>query len=85
MAPVSWLYPVNENSDYYLDSAGGVQLRVTPDNLWAEIQATPDRSDSWFLSSGYRSMRADDLVWIYAAGSHQFICASVGWSASSKT
>ena len=48
---------------------------VTPDNLWAEIQASPDRSDSWYLSSGFRLTGRDDLVWIYSAGDHQFISA----------
>lgn len=75
MAPVHWLYPVNELSDYYLETAGGGRLRVTPENLWSEIQANPNRSDSWYLSSGYRSMRVSDLLWIYSAGAHQFICA----------
>ena len=75
MAPVNWLYPVNESSDYHLVGRSGEQLPVTPDNLWAEIQASPDRSDSWYLSSGFRLMKTDDLVWIYSAGDHQFISA----------
>jgi hypothetical protein len=75
VAPVNWLYPVNEHSDYYLKGQRGEELPVTPHNLWAEVQANPDRSDSWYLSSGFRLMRRDDLVWIYSAGVHQFICA----------
>ena len=75
MAPVHWLYPVNESSDYYLETDSGGRLPVTPENLWSEIQANPNRSDSWYLSSGYRSLRMGDLLWIYSGGVHQFICA----------
>lgn len=75
VALVNWLYPVNEGSDYRLVDASGRSSAVTPENLWADIDSNPDQVDRWYLSTGFRTMRPDDLVWIYAAGSYQFICA----------
>jgi hypothetical protein len=74
MTTVNWLYPVNEGSNYWLEDGAGGQHPVTPGNLWASIETDTLQRDSWFLSTGYRSLRPGDLIWIYAAG-HQFLCA----------
>jgi hypothetical protein len=71
-----WLYPVNAASNnYLLDPATGNRLDVTAENLWAIIDAAPDQVDPWWLNTGYRSMRPDDLVWVYDAGTHQALVA----------
>jgi len=46
MEPVDRLYPVNEHSACYLEDAQGYPLPVTPQNVWAAVQANPDRPDS---------------------------------------
>jgi HNH endonuclease len=75
MPLVNWLYPVNPASDYYLlDVKAGKRSRVTAENLWQSIERQPDEADSWYLSRGYRTLKPDDLVWIYVAG-RQEICA----------
>lgn len=69
-APTHWLYPTNESSSYYLINVipGEPDLPVTPENVLAQIELAPDRTDPWYLSTGYRLMRDRDAVWLYAAG-----------------
>lgn len=68
---VRWLYPTNEfGENYHLVNVipGERDLRVSPDNVWSQIELAPDRQDSWYLSTGYRQMRPKDAIWLYAAG-----------------
>lgn len=75
MALVNWLYPVNPASNYYLlDVKTGRRSSVTAESLWDSIERQPDEADSWYLSTGFRSLHPDDLLWIYVAG-RQDICA----------
>lgn len=62
-----WLYPINRGSDYVLhtESDGPPEdNKVTRENVWADVEEYPDRVDDWYLSTGYKSMRPGDLVWI---------------------
>jgi len=43
---------------------------LVPGNVRPRERVDADGTITWSLSSGYRSMRAGDLVWLYAAG-HQ--------------
>ncbi len=74
--PVHWLYPTNESGDYHLDNVipDGRDLRVSPRNVWSQIDLDPQRHDSWYLSTGYRQMQPKDAIWLYAAG-EQMLCA----------
>ena len=69
-----WIYPTNEKSDYYLDNADG-DTEVSPQRLLESIEKRPDHLDPWYLSTGYRSMKPGDAVWIYAADPYQHVCA----------
>ena len=62
-----WLYPTNERSRYVLNDSGD-NLPVSPETLLDSIETSPSRPDQWVLTSGYRTMRQGDAVWIYAAG-----------------
>lgn len=69
MTVTHWLYPINPKSGYVLrDPVTRKETTVSPDNLLAQIEKYPDRGDPWVLTTGYRLMRRDDVVWIYAAG-----------------
>lgn len=64
-----WLYPTNASGNYYLiDPVSGEHLPVSAENVLRFIEAAPGQVDPWYLSQGYRSMQAGDLVWLYAAG-----------------
>lgn len=64
-----WLYPTNERSRYRLvDPETRQETQVAPEELLPQIEAHPYREDAWYLSSGYRTMRHGDAVWLYAAG-----------------
>jgi hypothetical protein len=64
-----WLYPTNASGDYYLiDPVTDEHLPVSAENVLRFIEAAPDQVDPWYLSQGYRSMEAGDLLWLYAAG-----------------
>jgi len=64
-----WLYPTNASGDYYLfDPVTGEQLPVSAENVLRFIAAAPDQVDPWYLSQGYRSMEAGDLLWLYGVG-----------------
>lgn len=65
--PTHWLYPTNEQSKYYL-LPGGHDNRVSPKNVWADIERDPTAADAWYLSTGFRQMRQGDAIWLYAAG-----------------
>lgn len=71
--PTHWLYPTNEQGDYHLVNVtpGQPNLRVSPENVWAQIELDPDRRDTWYLSTGFRQMRGGDAVWLYAAGDQE--------------
>ncbi len=61
--PAHWLYPVNTTTDSWVDTLDGPEP-VTPD---AFRRLDFERQAFWDLSSGYRAMRADDLLWVYFA------------------
>lgn len=62
-----WLYPINFKAGYVLggNEGQGTEL-VTRENLWSGILSPRNEGavDDWHLSSGYRSMRPGDLIWI---------------------
>lgn len=74
MPVAHWIYPTNPSSDYHLDNPDG-PTEVSPQQLLKGIEQAPDKVDAWNLSTGYRTMRPGDAVWIYAADQYQSICA----------
>ncbi|MEV4134011.1 HNH endonuclease signature motif containing protein [Dactylosporangium sp. NPDC049742] len=73
----SWLYPINPDSGYvFIEPGTGEESPTTPENLLQSIEQRPDVVDSFMLSTGYRTMRPGDAIWVYAAGAgRQMICA----------
>lgn len=67
-----WLYPTNPHRGCWVGRAEGDVL--VPGNVRPRERVDADGTITWSLSSGYRSMRAGDLVWLYAAG-HQVLYA----------
>jgi hypothetical protein len=64
-----WLYPTNEFGEYHLEDLDtGQRSPVSPSEVLRFIDAYPGQLDPWYLSQGFRSMRPDDLMWLYAAG-----------------
>lgn len=71
-----WLYPINPKSNYFLiDPETGEEMEVSVDNLHADIAKRRDVLDDWGLSSGFKSMAIDDLVWIYASAPVEAVVA----------
>lgn len=73
--PTHWLYPVSSRSGYILPRPGGRAVSLSPETVWEDVQSEHPHSTSWLLSSGFRLMRAGDLIWIYATDEHQILCA----------
>lgn len=71
LVPSHWLYPIRPGSGhYFIDDDGNPILDpITGDwdtsaaAFWESV--APDGADSWYLATGYKSMRPDDLVWVY--------------------
>ncbi len=64
-----WLYPTNEAGPYHLvDPETGEEIAVSAEGVLRWLDARSDEPDEWYLSQGYRSMQAADLLWLYAAG-----------------
>jgi hypothetical protein len=74
MSVTHWIYPTNEQSDYHLNTPDG-NTEVSPERLLGGIEQRPDHVHSWYLRTGFRTMRPGDAVWIYAADPYQYICA----------
>lgn len=51
-----------------IDPVTEEHLPVSAENVLRFIEGAPDQVDPWYLSQGYRSMQAGDLIWLYAAG-----------------
>jgi hypothetical protein len=67
--PVHWLYPVNAKSGFTIDDLEtGTDVPVTPQSILRFVELNGDKPDLWELSSGYRTMAPDDVLWVYAAG-----------------
>jgi len=61
-----WLYPINENSGFsFLKPGTSTSMRTTVDGLLSMIRDLNGAIDFFPLSSGFRSMRPDDHLWIY--------------------
>lgn len=75
-SPAHWFYPVNPASGYFLWRGRTSQVPVTPETVWEDVQVEHPNSTSWPLATGYRTMRPDDVIWIYATTPHQFLCAA---------
>ncbi|MGC5379340.1 HNH endonuclease [Micromonospora sp. DT68] len=74
MPVTHWIYPTNEKSNYYLDTANG-NTEVSPQQLFNDIRQNPSEVDRWVLGTGFRQMRPGDAVWVYASTPYQYICA----------
>lgn len=61
-----YLYPINADQERFVD-VDGAPVRMTSTNLWEAIEQNPDSPVTWYLSNSFRSMRADDIVWVYQA------------------
>jgi len=62
-----WLYPINFKAGYVLGGyeAGETEL-VTRENLWSGILSSLNEGavDDWHLSTGFKSMKPGDLIWV---------------------
>ncbi|WP_426509428.1 HNH endonuclease [Dactylosporangium sp. McL0621] len=71
-----WLYPINAESEYVLiDPESEDETVASPENLLQGIEEHPERVDQWVLRTGYRKMRENDAVWVYAGGQRQALVA----------
>ncbi|SCG54784.1 hypothetical protein OG423_02695 [Micromonospora zamorensis] len=74
MPVTHWIYPTNEKSNYYLDTANG-DTEVSPQQLFSDIRQSRSEVDRWVLGTGFRQMRPGDAIWVYASTPYQYICA----------
>ncbi|WP_127784376.1 hypothetical protein [Rhodococcus sp. X156] len=63
---VHWLYPTNPGRRCWVGR--DAQDVLAPGNVRSRERVGEDGTATWLLSSGYRTMRPGDLVWLYAAG-----------------
>lgn len=76
----NWLYPINPTAGYWFEDDRGDQILdsdgnavTSPEAFWKSLECDPGTASPWHLSKGFRLMRPDDVVWIYAAGKTQKI------------
>lgn len=66
-----WLYPVNAKTDSRINTLDGLE----PATLGAFRRIDYDVHSFWGLSSGFRSMREGDLLWVYFARPDSVVAA----------
>ena len=67
-----WLYPTSPNSKFSL-TVGGVQVAVDPGTFAAAVRESGESPDSWIVTTGYRMIAVDDLVWIYFGKPYSYL------------
>lgn len=78
-APTHWLYPIHAGTGHYFEDQDGNPILdpttgaydTSPAAFWASLRV--NHAERWYLNGGFRIMRREDLIWIYAASPDQSI------------
>ncbi len=67
-----FIYPLNEDSDFYFEDDRGKLYPTTPDNFRAVHVGGPN-SSVWGVATGHHILRAGHWVWAYFGGKQREI------------
>ena len=77
--PTHWLYPIHAGTDHWFEDKDGNPI-LDPDTgeydtsvaaFWSSLRVND--AERWYLNGGFRIMKPNDLIWIYAASPAQAI------------
>lgn len=77
--PTHWLYPIHAGTGHYFEDKDGNPIvdpvtgeyDTSTEAFWSSLRV--NNAERWYLNGGYRIMRPNDLIWIYAASPDQAI------------